>query len=236
MSIIVMLIPILFFVVITMGIGTYMVRSNNKRSGGLRKIKWLLGGYTLVLLLATAFSVTLLPEHVTEGKMVTRSEMDKVQAAQSKIIDRAFAGKLENVKGAFLEKENWSFPFKGSTLDINMIDKEMYGIMVFVEKKKINGVVEATHYYGKSYIDGMDFTDKIESPSLAVDGKTLSIKAPKMLEVSFTKFSEGFAFSQFSGTRNAFEDHHTSVMGNDFILLSVPSDLNITGDVNFVNE
>ncbi|MDM5318129.1 hypothetical protein QUF49_19190 [Fictibacillus sp. b24] len=234
MSIIVLLIPIIFFVLITFGIGTYMF---NKRRGGLRKIKWLLGGYTVVLLLATAISFTLLPQNVTEGKMVTRSEMDKVQEAQSKVLERAFNGKLENFKGTFLEKENWSFPTKENTLDVNMIDKEMYGIMVFVEKKKNNdGVIEAAHYYGKSYIDGMDFTDKLESPSLEFDGKTLSIKAPKMLEVSFTKFSQGFAFSQFSGTGNAFEDRHTSVMGNDFILLSVPRDLKINGDVNYVNK
>jgi hypothetical protein len=153
-----------------------------------------------------------------------------------RVMDAAHSGMLENVDGTYTDKKSWSFPYDQQTLDITYLDEESSNVMVFVvEKEKDDDVIEAVHYTGNVFVDGMDMTDKKSSAELEVQGKILSIKAPEMVYVNVTKFSSGFPFQQFTKGKNWFLGERPSMgIGQDFILLKVPKDVEVDGQTNYV--
>lgn len=78
--------PILIvFIIVAFGIS--IMRSNTKVSFGTRNIRWILGGYTIILAIATVISLSVLPNYKNDQKVATAAEMTKIEDAQTKAID-----------------------------------------------------------------------------------------------------------------------------------------------------
>ncbi|MGM0806756.1 MAG: hypothetical protein ACQET8_18580 [Bacillota bacterium] len=226
---------LVIFVVVSSGIG--ILRSNTKLSLGTRKIRWILGGYTMILAIATVISLSILPNHKNDEKIATAAEMSSIEDAQTKAIDNLYSGNVVDLDKIFSEKKKWSFPFNEKSLDIVLTEGETGIMSVFAERKSENdGEIEATYHVGKSYIDGVDFTDKVHSPELLLNGQQLTVNNPALVTVSFSRFSPGFAYSQFSKGGHFTQENRSSVIGRDFILLKVPNDIEINGDISWINE
>ncbi|MBH0162827.1 MULTISPECIES: hypothetical protein [unclassified Fictibacillus] len=228
--------PILIvFIIVAFGIG--VMRSNTKLSLGTRKIRWILGGYTMILAIATVISLSILPNHKNDEKIATAAEMSRIEDAQTKAIDNLYSGNVVDLDKVFSEKKKWSFPFNEKSLDIVLTEGETGIMSVFAERKSENdGEIEATYHVGKSYIDGVDFTDKVHSPELLLNGQQLTVNNPALVTVSFSRFSPGFAYSQFSKGGHFTQENRSSVIGRDFILLKVPNNIEINGDISWINE
>jgi hypothetical protein len=230
------LLPILIVILLVAGIGTYAFKSNKKRHRNPKKMKWVVGGYFILTLVAAVLSYTVFPAEKTESKVISKEKTIQHDEAQSKIINSAINGRLPDLDGVFTEKESWNFSFSGKDLKVSNEGVQDYYANVFViSKPKDDGVIEATHYMGKIIIDGVDFTKRKGSPHINVNESTLRIKAPEHVDVNFTRFSEGFAFDQFTGRQSMFSRSYFSVHGNDFILLKVPKSVKVNGDFNYVN-
>ncbi|WP_137791424.1 hypothetical protein [Bacillus sp. E(2018)] len=228
--------PILIvFIIVAFGIG--IMRSNTKVSLGTRKIRWILGGYTIILAIATVISLSVLPNYKNDQKVATAAEMTKIEDAQTKAIDNLYSGNIDDLDKAFFEKKKWSFSTDKKSLDI-VVEEGETGIMsVFAERKSASdGEIEATYYLGKSYIDGVDFTDELHPPEILLNGQQLTVNNPPLVTVSFSRFSPGFAYSQFSKDGHFSQENRSSVIGRDFILLKVPKDIEINGDISWINE
>ncbi|WP_175987599.1 hypothetical protein [Bacillus sp. Marseille-Q1617] len=238
MSMLLMFLPIFIILALVAGVGTFMVKASRRKRVGSKKTRWVIGGYTLVLLVAAIVSSSVLPDNGEGLKTVSAVEMKRIESEQMRVLDAAHSGTLESVgiDGVYTEKKSWSFPYDQPKLDITHLDEEASTVMVFVEKKvSDDGVIEAVHFTGNIFIDGMDMTDKKSSPILELSGKILSIKAPEMVYVNMTKFSSGFPFQQFSGEKNWYFGERPSMgFGQDFILLKVPNDVEIDGHTNYV--
>jgi hypothetical protein len=234
--IIISFLPILIvFIIVAFGIG--IMRSNTKVSLGTKKIRWILGGYTIILVIATVISLSILPDHKNDQKVATAAEMTKIEDAQTKAIDNLYSGNVVDLDQVFSQKKKWSFPFNKKSLDIVLKEGETGIMSVFAERKNANdGEIEASYYVGKSYIDGVDFTDKVHSPELVLNGQQLTVNNPALVTVSFSRFSPGFAYSQFSKGGHFSQENRSSVIGRDFILLKVPNDIEINGDIGWINE
>ncbi len=223
------------FVIVASGIG--IMRSNTKVSIGTRKIRWILGGYTIILAIATVISLSVLPNYKNDQKVATAAEMLKIEDAQTKAIDNLYSGNVVDLDQAFSEKKKWSFPFSEKALDIVLKEGETGIMSVFAERKSANdGEIEASYYLGKSYIDGVDFTEELHPPELLLNGQQLTVNNPTLVTVSFSRFSPGFAYSQFSKNEHFSQENRSSVIGRDFILLKVPNDIEIKGDISWINE
>ncbi|MED1864167.1 hypothetical protein P4V41_11950 [Fictibacillus nanhaiensis] len=223
------------FVIVASGIG--IMKSTNKVSLGTRKIRWILGGYTIILAIATVISLSVLPNYKNDQKVATAAEMTKIEDAQTKAIDNLYSGNLVDLDKAFSEKKKWSFPFEEKSLDIVLTEGETGIMSVFAERKSENdGEIEATYHVGKSYIDGVDFTNELDPPELLLNGQQLTVNNPTLVTVSFSRFSPGFAFSQFSKGEHFSQEIRSSVIGRDFILLKVPNDIEINGNISWINE
>lgn len=226
---------IIVFIIVAFGIG--IMRSNTKVSLGTRRIRWILGGYTMILAIATVISLSVLPNYKNDQKVATAAEMNQIENAQNRAVNNLYSGNLDDLDKAFFEKKKWSFPFEEKSLDIVLTEGETGIMSVFAERKSENdGEIEATYHVGKSYIDGVDFTDKVHSPELLLNGQQLTVSNPALVTVSFSRFSPGFAYSQFSKGGHFSQENRSSVIGRDFILLKVPNDIEINGDISWINE
>jgi hypothetical protein len=236
MNMLLMFLPILIILVLAAGVGTFMVKASRKRRGGSKKTRWMIGGYTLVLLAAVILSYSVLPSNEAEFETVSAEEMKQIESEQMRVMDAAHSGKLIDLDGVYTSKKSWSFPYDNQKLDITHLDNESVGLMVFVqEKDTIDDVIEAVHYTWNVFVDGMDMTDKKSSAKLELRGKILSVKAPEMVYVNVTKFSSGFPFQQFSDAKSGlFAERPSMGFGQDFILLKVPRDVEVDGQTNYV--
>lgn len=234
--IIISFLPILIvFIIVAFGIG--IMRSNTKVSLGTKKIRWILGGYTIILAIATVISLSILPDHKNDEKIATADEMNKIENAQNRAVNNLYSGNVVDLDQVFSQKKKWSLPFNKKSLDIVLKEGETGIMSVFAERKNANdGEIEASYYVGKSYIDGVDFTDKVNSPELVLNGQQLTVNNPALVTVSFSRFSPGFAYSQFSKGGHFSQENRSSVIGRDFILLKVPNNIEINGDISWINE
>ncbi|MQR95970.1 hypothetical protein [Fictibacillus phosphorivorans] len=234
--IILSLLPILIvFIIVAFGIG--IIRSNTKISFGTKKIRWILAGYIMILAIATVISLSVLPSYKNDQKVATAAEMNKIENAQNRAVNNLYSGNLDDLDRAFSEKKKWSFPFNEKSLDIVLTEGETGIMSVFAERKNTNdGEIEASYFVGKSYIDGVDFTNELHPPELLLNGQQLTVNNPTLVTVSFSRFSPGFAYSQFSEGGHFSQENRSSVIGRDFILLKVPNEIEIKGNISWINE
>ncbi|ANC75622.1 hypothetical protein ABE65_001690 [Fictibacillus phosphorivorans] len=230
-------IALLFVIFVIFAFGIGIIKSSTRVNLGTRKIRWILGGYTIILAIATVISLSVLPSYKNDQKVATAAEMNKIENAQNRAVNNLYSGNLDDLDQAFSEKKKWSFPFNEKSLDIVLTEGETGIMSVFAERKNTNdGEIEASYFVGKSYIDGVDFTNELHPPELLLNGQQLTVNNPTLVTVSFSRFSPGFAYSQFSKGGHFSQENRSSVIGRDFILLKVPNEIEIKGDINWINE
>jgi hypothetical protein len=236
MNMLLMFLPILIILLLAAGVGTIMVKASRRIRVSPKKTRWMIGGYTLILFAAAVLSISVLSDKREEFKTWTVEEMKQIESEQMSVMAAAHSGKLTHVEDVYTNKKSWSFKYTHQTLDITHLDGEAHDVMVFVEEKDMDdNMIEAVHYTGNVFVDGMEMTDKKSSAELELQGKILSIKAPEMVHVDVTKFSSGFPFQQFSNGNNWFLGERPSMgIGQDFILLKVPKDVEVDGQTNYV--
>jgi heme/copper-type cytochrome/quinol oxidase subunit 2 len=237
MNMLMMFLPILIILLLIAGMVTLMVRASRRRRVSPKKSRWVIIGYIIILLLAAILSYSVLPENAEVVKTLSANEMKQIESEQMKWLEAAHSGKLKDLEGVYTSKKSWSFPYDDSKLDITYLGEEAAYVMVFVEEiSKGDDVIEAVHYTGNVFIDGLDMTEKKSSAQLELKGNILSLKAPDLASVNITKFSNGFPFQQFSGKKNGlFSSERPSMgAGRDFILLKVPEGVEVNGHTNYV--
>jgi amino acid transporter len=236
MNMMFMYVPLLLILLLIAVVGILMFKATRRRRFSPKKMRWMIIGYTFILLLAAIISYSMLPENGEVVKTVPAEEMKQIESEQIKVIDAAHSGKLVNVDGTYTNKKSWSFPYTHPNLNITYLDEEATNMLVFVEEIDTkDNVIEAVHYTGNIFLDGMDMTEKKSSPKLELRGNILSLTAPSIVSLSVSKFSSGFPFRQFSNDKNGlFSERPSMGAGQDFILLRVPKDVKVDGHTNYV--
>jgi hypothetical protein len=229
-----MFLPILIILLLVAGVAVLigkMVR------GGPKKTRWMVGGYTLILLAAAIVSFSVAPKNVQKSRPANSDEIERIDRAQMNVMDAAHSGRLMDLEGVFTSKKSWSFPYDNQKLEIEHSgDEESAGIMVFVQQKdREDGVIEAVHYTGNVFVDGMDMTKEKAPAGLDLQGSVLMVREPGMVHVNVTMLSPGFPYQQFSDSKTGlFADHHGMGFGQDFILLKVPASVKVEGQTNYI--
>jgi tRNA threonylcarbamoyladenosine modification (KEOPS) complex Pcc1 subunit len=237
MNMLLMFLPILIILLLIVVIVALMVRLSRIRRVSPKNSRWLIIGYIIILLLAAILSYSILPENEEVVKTLSANELKQIESEQMKWMDAAHSGKLKDLEGVYTSKKSWSFTYDNPKLEITYLGDEASYVMVFVEERtKEDDVIEAVHYTGNLFIDGMDMTEKKSSAQLELKGNILSLKAPDLASLNITKFSKGFPFQQFSAKKNGmFSLERPSMgVGRDFILLKVPEGVEVNGHTNYV--
>jgi hypothetical protein len=232
MIIVTFLIPIILIAGI-MAVVMLLFKSGQRRGfylGG--KMKWILGGYTAVLLIAAVLSAIILPAKLTTGKTYSTEQMEKIQDEETRVFDEAMNGKYDPGRTAYTKKKSWSIPFSERTLTVSAPS-----VSVFVEHtdNSKDGSIEAVYYTGKFIIERIDVTDKSNPVELSLAGSDLSVNNPIPTEVNMGLFQAGFAFSQFSDGTGGMSFDSEATFGLGFVYLKVPAGVEVKGDVTYVN-
>ncbi len=237
MSMLWMFMPMIIILLLVAGVAMLLAKTTRKRMTGAKKARWMVGGYTLILLAASIISISIAPDNVQQSTPVSAKEVERIDRGQMNVMEAAHSGRLLNLEGLFTSIKSWSFPYDDPKLEIkHMEDDESAGVLVFVQvKDKEDGVIEALHYTGNVFIDGMDMTGKKVPAGLEIQGGVLTVREPGMAHVNITMFSPGFPYQQFSDSKTGlFTDHHAMGFGQDFILLKVPASVKVEGQTNYI--
>ncbi|XXM73018.1 hypothetical protein ACQ0QQ_03720 [Lysinibacillus sphaericus] len=229
-----MFLPILIILLMTAGVAVFLGKMVRK---GPKTTRWIVGGYTLILLAAAIISFSMTPENVQESSPASAKEIKRVDRGQMDVMDAAHSGRLIDLEGLFTSKKSWTFPYDGEKLKIEYSnDEEGSGVMVFVQQKETeDGIMEAVYYTGNAFVDGMDMTEEKLPAGLELQGGVLTVREPGLSHVNITMFSPGFPYQQFSDSKTGlFADHHGMGFGQDFILLKVPQSVKVEGQTNYI--
>ncbi len=189
-------------------------------------LNWVLRVYTAVLL-SSVVVLYMLPK---QDFAASTTYLDQFTG----IYEAGKAGKLGSTNGVYA-KGNWSFEFSGSQLKIS---SEYPNALIFVQRKDSDdGKLDLIDYVTSSTFDGIDYTDKIKPPKVALVRDELIVKSPGPYQVDYVKFDKDFAAAQFS-------DESSSQPGSGFLsgealVLRIPKNLTIDNPqkiVQFVGE
>ena len=236
MSLLLAIVPIIVVVLLLSGVLFAFKPKKKKPAMGVKKTKWIVGIYAVILIIATLLSFILPVDRNTAGKGLSKSDVDKIQKVQDSIYGSISNGRFkeQEFKSALIKKKSWSFPFDEKTLTFSKGDSDNFSPSILVEKTN-NNEIQAVYYVGKAIVDGIDVTDEISSPTINLNHSTLIFGNPDAKEVKLAKFSTAFSFDQFSGKPTIFNHESYGIFGIDILYLKVPKDVQITGDYQPVN-
>lgn len=200
---------------------------------GFKMTRLLLLSYVGLLVVATAISM-LFPQNSLSYDKVSQEELLEEMGLQQEVIEAANRGIFKEPKG-FTVKKKWTFPVSKDR--IILTKPEAYYSQVFVEmSSELQGEIQVTNYVGRSLINGMDVTKERDSVDVSLSEDQLTIKSPAQVDFKFAEISTGFPFNQFSGDIiNLFSSDFDSYEGMDIIYMKVPENLEIEGEVVYVN-
>jgi len=179
----------------------------------LKNLRWVFAVYTIVLLLSMAVLYNL--------PQVGFSGSTRFPVASVDLFGAARTGKLEQTPGVFA-KGKWSFDYGAGQLEIAREPE----IMIWAQRKDTeDGKLEVGFYLAKTSLEGVDYTDKIESPSVELSGSRLTVKNASHYQIKLAKFTPDFTVSQFSGGASEQIVGSSSLPG--VLFLRFPKNVNI---------
>jgi hypothetical protein len=200
-----------------------------------KKGNWVFGVYTAILFIAAVISYMLPNSIPYGGEAVTNEQVKQDQHRSDEFFRLVRAGKIDETEGALLKKE-WEFPIKGNELEVPFNNADYY-ISVLVERKDTeDGVVEAAHYTSKAFLENIDVTDEISSPDIRIVDGNLQISPPAPVEIKMAKTAYPYPFYQFTEGYSMFGREMSAYHNMEIIYLRVPSDVAVTGDVEYVES
>jgi hypothetical protein len=234
------LIQILFLIIIIAIIYTGV---NAIKKGTLLQklnLKLVLGIYGALLLIAVGLFY-LLPIEESLNKVVeNQEELAQAERAGGLLMNAAFEGKQiekENIDGVFIKKQ-WDFPYEGKQLDITQVGQQYSIPFILVERKEDNdGQIEVIHYYTRTIIENIEFTDKRGPFTIQLEKNQLMISNPNMIDIHVGKFAKEFTISQFTSENglDLFSDRN-HIDGTNVLYIRVPKNVEVEGEVQFVME
>lgn len=199
-----------------------------------KRMYWLLGGYVIFLLLATALFFTI-PIHSNTN------QVEEIDFGNSFSLEYMIPEELLDGASAYIVSED-EFPYEKGELILQLIntDDEYYGVyQVLVEKKELaDQIIEVVVYQTPTYINGWDITEYIDPIQVDLSSNALLINSVRR-EFSYASFKTEFPFTQFE------EDHEpwfteSIVTGQQLLFLRVPKDLELISDedveIIYLNE
>lgn len=174
------------------------------------KMKWLLGSYISILVIAA---------------IVVNYISIEQSAPQKEDIDfytMAIEGKIDQVDPVYIEsKDEWEY------------DKEelyfasaYYGVPIVVERKEANDqLIEVVTYRGQFTLAGVDYTEYMNPIRTKLLVDTLTIMEPDYTDLQFAAVIKEFTITQFMDERERMREIGSN-HGNELIYIRIPKEMN----------
>ncbi|WP_026688945.1 hypothetical protein [Alteribacter aurantiacus] len=222
------ILQLLVFIVL---IGVIMFFIKRQKKMGLMTIKgrshnWIFSIYLLALIVCTVIYFMIPSSDMTysEPKSIEQS-MEEEQELHDRLFSGDIAEASENLRNEFY------FEFTEDVLIVKPTYQDNYysGNILFERVEDFEDEVQVYLYSGNSYIDGFDFTDRIDPPSFVLEENELQV-IERSSEISFAKLAQEFTLTQFSDRHsgNPFHTESSSYHGAYFVYIQVPMDVDVT--------
>ncbi|WP_113929051.1 hypothetical protein [Bacillus sp. P14.5] len=199
-----------------------------------RRGNWVFGSYMALLFIGAVISY-LVPNNPYGSEPLTEEEMKVQEKNNEELYSLVWKGRIDEAKGAVLHKD-WELKYEGDELMVPYEDGNYY-LRVLVERTdRGDGVIQAGHYSGTTFIDNIDVTSKVPSPELRIVDGNLQIIPPARVEAKVAKTGYPYPFHQFADGYRMFEDNRGSFYGSEILYLRVPSNVKVNGEVEYVGS
>ncbi|WP_246943634.1 hypothetical protein [Bacillus pinisoli] len=228
---------VLLIILVLVFIPAFSPMMRSKRIGFLSMLNFkLLAGIYCLLLLVSLCIFYLLPTDTfssvdEEFGQVDVEEMDQYR---NSIYEALYKGDIEETEGIIKNKQ-WEFPISGEKLTLTM-NEEHSSLLVLAERSnELDGKIVATYYTMKSYIDGISFSEQLNSPTIKLQDDNLVIIDPEPLELHFYKLKKEFPITQFNPDKRE-EYMMETTIGVNVLYVKVPENLEVIGNIQFVEK
>lgn len=234
------LFQILFLIIIIAIIYTGV---NSIKKGRLLQklnLKLVLGIYGALLLVAVGVFYLLPIEESLNNVVENQKELAQAERAGYLLMNAASEGKqIEkvNIDGVLIKKQ-WDFPYEGKQLDITQVGQQYSSPFILVERKEgDDGQIEVIHYYTRTIIENIEFTDERGPFTIQLEKDQLMISNPNMIDINVGQFAKEFTISQFTSQNgmDLFSDVN-QIDGTNVLYIRVPKNVEVEGEVQFVTE
>ncbi|QOY38422.1 hypothetical protein AWH56_013330 [Anaerobacillus isosaccharinicus] len=219
----------LFILLIVAAIATGLIKltAQNAKFLNGKAIMYIFAGYGAIVFSSVLFTYTIPSETSEIGEISTK----QVQEITDHFYEAINEGNLAEVEGVKVT-DNWNFPFNENILNIKTVLNDSYSHSWVVVDKDTNLVdeVRITRYTTPHIVNGVEYTERINSPTLNLQSNTLTIKPPGRTEIRLSKFHKEFPITQFTGEK-MFPSHESTWSAN-VLYLQVPAHVKITADEN----
>ncbi|NWQ42495.1 hypothetical protein MLOOGBEN_17470 [Bacillus sp. EB106-08-02-XG196] len=222
------LLPFLIILIIILGIVRILRSGRMKKVLQGSRLRWMLGGYVVILLICTGVS-PLLPYKEVNYKIINNSQ--DIDKESTELYEAAVKGNIDKIDNKFVSKV-WSLGYEERELNITTENDELISTAVIVERKTANdGKIEALHFKTRSGVNNMEITELEKPITVELNGKTLTIMNPEKVKLKFSQFQQAFTVNQFTGEKPF--RHSTRFYGGTSILyLKIPKDLKLVDNSN----
>jgi hypothetical protein len=228
----IILIIIILLVTITAKKSTTIQWKYINRTG----ITWIIGIYVTLLVASVILFYSLPKEKFADVRTVSQEKIWAAERGYISFYDSAQKGAIHELEGVTRNGE-WEFSYTDEKLQLIKGDT-VTSIEVFAERKDTNdNKIEVSSYATDLMIEGVVIKDSLKPPGVELSGNNLRIIQPKITELKYAMFDKEFTISQFTSEPNKSVRYGgNAVMGNQILYLRIPKDLEVLGDIQFVNE
>ncbi|GAE24968.1 hypothetical protein JCM9140_935 [Halalkalibacter wakoensis JCM 9140] len=225
------------FIVIVITLSLRLSRSKQISISSSWKTKGFIGGYTGLLVIALVVSMFL---PIETAKQHSISQMDLDQRYQQ-FYDAANEGRIDEVDSIYVAN-TWEFEVEDRIIEVISNNNEYVGVSVFAQRKETNdGIVELAYYTTRPMVEGYDLSHLIKPTQVGFENNTIKLSQPEDVHVNFTKFTNEFTISQFTGEPSLMDpDYSTVQIGPSLLFIKIPKDTELVDlsdiYINFVDE
>lgn len=220
------------FVVMLIILGLLVFVVQRRKEDGKRtflqghRVKWLIIGYSLILLLSVGAYYFIPSPKVIHSDQVQLDEWFDMYPYASGLAD------ISELQPYI--KDTQSFAYSEDELKL-----ELYGALyaepffVRVEKSEtLIDQIEVNYYETPAAVQGIDISDDIPSVDISMADDALNLYLPEQVDVHMTLYKNEFPFNQFLPGRSL--DFTMNVIFPErLILLKVPTHVDVIGDDMF---
>lgn len=216
------LIPIAIIIVLPV---LFLIGKAKSRTFSVKITHWLLIVYSAVLLLSLV-----IVSFIKFEKPITHEEKG------INLYDAVYDGKILDIGQDYILEDN-SYEFKGDTLSITSPNFEESSTLFIDRKKEQDNRIDVSIYGKGLYVNGIDLSEKLNLPSLRLDGETLTIVYPDHQELKMALVKNEFTINQFKGESIFNQSYH---FDRPIIYLQIPQNVELKDNpdmfIQYINK
>jgi len=186
-----------------------------------KRTYWMLGGYLMILLIATVAYLSIPKEEQVYSEQV-------VPDNPFFLVDLVYGGKSLDEAEMYIQKQ-WKLPYDQHELQIVLQNNDDidFDALISVERKvEDDGIVEITHYKTPIIVEGVDITEFMDPVEVELSSTGLEIIGLERVEIKLNAYRNDFPVRQFTEENWWLDMEHAS--GRHVLSLRIPSSLQIT--------